>query len=56
MTKTDGVIALETDLDKQPCMSCGSLFLDTGWECNDCGYDNIQWYVPGYKPPTEPTP
>ena len=32
--------------DEAPCMKCGSKFLDTGWECNDCGYDNRDWYYP----------
>lgn len=32
------------DPDKEHCIRCGSWFLDTGWECNDCGYDNMPHY------------
>lgn len=34
------------DEEDQRCLRCGSKFLDTGWECNDCGYDNIEHYCP----------
>ncbi|MDG9990063.1 hypothetical protein [Stenotrophomonas sp. GD04024] len=33
------------DDDDQRCLRCGSPGLDTGWECNDCGYDNMPHYV-----------
>ncbi len=32
--------------DDERCLRCGSMFLDTGWECNDCGYDNYEHYCP----------
>jgi hypothetical protein len=35
------------DADDQHCLRCGSNALDTGWECNDCGYDNRPHY---YRP------
>ncbi len=35
------------DQDDERCLRCGSPFLDTGWECNDCGYDNMPHY---YEP------
>lgn len=38
------------DPDSERCLRCGSMFLDTGWECNDCGYDNL----PHYANPQEP--
>lgn len=31
--------------DDERCLRCGSMFLDTGWECTDCGYDNMAHYV-----------
>jgi hypothetical protein len=34
------------DQDDQRCLRCGSWYLDTGWECNDCGYDNMPHYCP----------
>lgn len=34
------------DPDELPCEKCGGKFLDTGWECNDCGHDNIHLYGP----------
>ena len=40
---------LELDKSGETCMSCGGKNLDTGWECNDCGYDNIDWYYPEHK-------
>lgn len=40
----DTVLLLETDGDKQTCIRCGSPALDTGWECNDCGFDSMPWY------------
>ena len=27
------------------CYRCGSRFLDTGWECTDCGFDNMPIYA-----------
>ena len=32
--------------DAERCLRCGSASLDTGWECNDCGYDNLPHYCP----------
>ncbi|MBO1748917.1 hypothetical protein [Stenotrophomonas indicatrix] len=32
------------DDNDQRCLRCGSPSLDTGWECNDCGYDNLPHY------------
>ena len=29
-----------------PCQKCGSWALDTGWECGDCGFDNIGFFYP----------
>lgn len=34
-----------------PCRACGSVSVDTGFECNDCGYDNSRWYD---APPAQP--
>lgn len=33
------------DPEQERCLRCGSFFLDTGWECNDCGYDNMPHYA-----------
>lgn len=32
------------DSEEERCLRCGSMFLDTGWECTDCGYDNLPHY------------
>lgn len=32
--------------EQQRCMRCGSHALDTGWECTDCGFDNMPTYYP----------
>jgi ribosomal protein L37E len=32
------------DPEQERCLRCGSMFLDTGWECTDCGYDNLPHY------------
>lgn len=40
------LLKLPTDTDAEYCLQCGSKFLDTGWECTDCGYDNRPWYYP----------
>jgi hypothetical protein len=32
--------------DQERCLRCGSMFLDTGWECTDCDYDNREHYCP----------
>lgn len=40
------------DADQERCLRCGSPHLDTGWECNDCGYDNL----PHYTTKKEPSP
>lgn len=29
-----------------PCLKCGKDALDTGWECNECGFDNKPFYYP----------
>lgn len=29
-----------------PCQKCGAWALDTGWECTECGYDNMPWFYP----------
>ena len=29
-----------------PCQQCGKWALDTGWECTNCGYDNMPWFYP----------
>jgi hypothetical protein len=47
-SEKDSVIILEEG-DDQPCMKCGGRFLDTGWECDDCGYDNRDWYYPEWR-------
>lgn len=41
---TDTVLVL--DDEEQPCIKCGG-FTDTGFECNDCGFDNRDWYMAG---------
>lgn len=33
------------DPEREICLRCGSIFLDTGWECTDCGYDNLPHYA-----------
>ena len=33
------------DPEAERCLRCGSPHLDTGWECNDCGYDNMPHYA-----------
>ena len=35
-------------LPDEKCLLCGGE-LDTGWECNKCGWDGIEWYAP-YRP------
>jgi len=40
------LLVLPTNPDKQLCLQCGLDALDTGWECNECGYDNMTWYYP----------
>lgn len=42
---------LDLDPVDGPCLKCGGE-LDTGWECNVCGYDNIDWYCPNRAPAT----
>ena len=34
--------------DDLPCIRCGAVALDTGLECNECGFDN--WEVVTGKP------
>ena len=36
--------------DSQICVRCGQRSLDTGWECADCGFDNINIYYPDRPP------
>lgn len=43
--------AEKLNLPDERCLRCGGE-LDTGYECNDCGWDGIEWYVPGYRPKT----
>lgn len=38
--------------EKQRCLRCGAWYLDTGWECNDCGYDNMPHYAKRVPCPT----
>lgn len=38
-------MAQELILPDELCLQCGGE-LDTGWECNDCGWDGIDWYYP----------
>lgn len=46
-------LKLPTDPDAQRCLKCGSKdALDTGWECTECGYDNMPWYRPHLHRPT----
>ena len=33
------------DPEQEVCLRCGSRGLDTGWECTECGYDNMPHYV-----------
>ena len=33
------------DPEAERCLRCGSPYLDTGWERNDCGYDNMPHYT-----------
>ena len=42
--RNDHIIVLSKDSDKQKCLRCGEDALDTGWECTECGYDNMPWY------------
>jgi len=48
-----------TDLDRvcdeedEFCHRCGSRFLDTGWECTECGYDNMKFYCEPLPPAGE---
>lgn len=52
---TDRLLDLPKDGDQQVCLNCGADALDTGWECTDCGYDNMPWYYPqGAKKLQEP--
>lgn len=39
------------NLQFEACLQCGGE-LDTGYECNDCGWDGLQWYVLYYQPLT----
>lgn len=32
------------DHEAERCLRCGSPHLDTGWECTECGYDNMDHY------------
>lgn len=40
------LLKLPTNSDAQHCLRCGQDALDTGWECTECGYDNMPWYYP----------
>lgn len=37
------------DGDEAPCVKCGAVALDTGWECTECGFDNRDWYYPKHE-------
>lgn len=47
---------MSEDQDNQTCFNCGSVHLDTGWECNDCGYDNQAHYTKPPEPITHKAP
>lgn len=44
MTTPDKIYMGNIDHEQERCLRCGSPFLDTGWECTDCGYDNRPHY------------
>lgn len=44
MTDPDKLHIGGVEQDDERCLRCGSAFLDTGWECTDCGYDNRPHY------------
>lgn len=44
MTNGDKLYIGGVDPDDERCLRCGSMSIDTGWECNDCGYDNMSHY------------
>lgn len=41
---------LEVEPDTERCLRCGSVALDVGWECNNCGFDNYATYSPKSRP------
>lgn len=43
---TDKLYIGGVDQDDQRCLRCGEAALDTGWECTECGYDNIEHFCP----------
>lgn len=45
---------LSLNQEEPKCLKCGG-FLDTGWECNDCGWDGIDWYFPEHKAAMKPS-
>ena len=50
--KSDHALQLPKNSDAQLCLKCGQDTLDTGWECSECGYDNMPWYYrQGVKKP-----
>lgn len=44
---------IQLDPHGERCLKCGGINIDTGWECNDCGYDNRDWYYPPSQRPPE---
>lgn len=44
MTNREKLYIGGVDQDDERCIRCGSFALDTGWECDDCGYDNMPHY------------
>lgn len=40
--------AIDLNDEEQPCVNCGGC-TDTGFECTECGFDNIDWYYPERK-------
>jgi hypothetical protein len=49
MTIDPDAPAVKVAPDEERCFRCGSWYLDTGWECNDCGFDNYHLYAPAPK-------
>lgn len=40
----DKLYIVGVDPEDERCLRCGSMHLDTGWECTECGYDNFEHY------------
>lgn len=39
---------LQLNNENGKCLTCGGE-LDTGWECTECGADNMDWYYPPHE-------